>query len=88
MVCAPCHWQYFAFGEPIETAHFGGDWESLAKCTEVYTRVKGEVEKLIQRLQVTHSYLMFRYYSVEISTWFNGGISWTLRALRLRPGFE
>ncbi|CAM9142791.1 unnamed protein product [Ascophyllum nodosum] len=43
--------QYFAFGEPIETAHFGGDWESLAKCTEVYTRVKGEVEKLIQRLQ-------------------------------------
>lgn len=46
------HRQYFAFGEPIETAHYEGDWENLAKCSEVYCKIKGEVERLILKLQV------------------------------------
>lgn len=53
--------QYFAFGEPIETAHLGGDWENAAKCVGVYDKAKKEVESLISHLQVT-------CYSVRLFT--------------------
>eukprot|EP00752_Nemacystus_decipiens_P005809 g5255.t1 len=43
--------QYFAFGEPIETAHLRGDWENAAKCVGVYDKAKKEVERLIAHLQ-------------------------------------
>lgn len=47
--------QYFAFGEPIETAHLGGDWENATKCVGVYDKAKKEVERLIEHLQVLES---------------------------------
>eukprot|EP00903_Cladosiphon_okamuranus_P014938 g13829.t1 len=43
--------QYFAFGEPIETAHLGGDWENSTKSVGVYDKAKKEVERLIAHLQ-------------------------------------
>lgn len=52
--CTRTYVQYFAFGEPIETAHLGGDWENAAKCLGVYDKAKKEVERLIAHLQVIY----------------------------------
>eukprot|EP00611_Tribonema_gayanum_P017710 TRINITY_DN3053_c0_g1_i1.p1 TRINITY_DN3053_c0_g1~~TRINITY_DN3053_c0_g1_i1.p1 ORF type:complete len:362 (-),score=101.82 TRINITY_DN3053_c0_g1_i1:538-1623(-) len=59
--------QYFAFGEPISTAKYGGDWECNAKCLELYEDVRGSVQHLLSALQRVQAQDPNRYPAMRVA---------------------
>ncbi|KAG5192543.1 hypothetical protein JKP88DRAFT_292905 [Tribonema minus] len=59
--------QYFAFGEPISTAKYGGDWECNAKCLELYEDVRGSVQHLLSALQRVQTQDPNRYPAMRVA---------------------